>query len=134
LVPADAYYEWHTEEGRKQPYAVARVDGAPMALGGLWEGHRATDDTVTRSFAIVTVPADAKLADLHPRMPLVLEPGDWAAWLGEIEADPAALLRPNSGLRAWRVSARVNNAKNNDPTLLDAAAPDAVVVRAGVCP
>jgi putative SOS response-associated peptidase YedK len=122
LIPADAYYEWHTEGGRKQPYAVARADGAPLALGGLWEGHRAPDETVTRSFAIVTVPADVTLADLHPRMPLVLEPGNWAAWLGETETDPLALLRPNGGLRAWRVSARVNNARNNEPGLLVAEA------------
>lgn len=119
LLPADAYYEWHTADGRKQPYAVARLDGAPMALGGVWEGHRAPDGIVTRSFAIVTVPADPGLAHLHPRMPLVLEPGDWGAWLGESEAEPAALLRANSGLHAWRVSARVNNARNNDAGLLD---------------
>ncbi|MEJ0047363.1 MAG: SOS response-associated peptidase [Rhodospirillales bacterium] len=40
LVPADAYYEWRTEPAGKQPFAVARADGTPLALGGIWEGHR----------------------------------------------------------------------------------------------
>ncbi len=118
LVPADAYYEWHTEAGQKCPYAIARTDGAPCALGGLWEGHRDADGAVSRSFAIVTVPAAASLAHLHPRMPLVLEPADWAAWLGETGADPAKLLRANDGLHAWRVSPRVNSARNNGADLL----------------
>jgi putative SOS response-associated peptidase YedK len=120
LVPADAYYEWHTEGATKTPYAIARCDGAPCALGGLWEGHRAADGTVTRSFAIVTVPASAALAHLHPRMPLVLESADWAAWLGESGDDARSLLRssPDGVLKAWRVSPKVNNARNEGPALL----------------
>jgi putative SOS response-associated peptidase YedK len=37
IVPADAYYEWQTQEDGKQPYAVVREDGAMLALAGLWE-------------------------------------------------------------------------------------------------
>ena len=33
LVPADAVYEWKVVEGGKQPYAIARQDGQPMAFG-----------------------------------------------------------------------------------------------------
>jgi putative SOS response-associated peptidase YedK len=36
-VPADAFYEWRLVEGGKQPYAIARQDGQPMAFAGLWE-------------------------------------------------------------------------------------------------
>jgi len=120
LVPADAYYEWQTTASGKIPHAIARANGAPLALGGLWEGHRAADGDVTRSFAIVTVPANAALAHLHARMPLVLEPKDWAAWLGEIPADPAALLRPAADpvLLAWRVSPAVSHVRNNGAELL----------------
>lgn len=129
LVPADAYYEWHTADGTKTPYAIARNDGAPCALGGVWEGHRAPDGTVTRSFAIVTVAASPALAHLHPRMPLVLEPGDWAAWLGETGDDPARLLRPSPDgvLRAWRISTKVNHTRNDGPDLLAPYEPETVL-------
>jgi putative SOS response-associated peptidase YedK len=121
LVPADAYYEWQTTPAGKVPHAIARVDGAPLALGGLWEGYRAADGEVTRSFAIITVPANAALAHLHARMPLVLESRDWAGWLGEAQADPAALLQPapEAALRAWHVGKAVGNVRNNGAALLE---------------
>jgi putative SOS response-associated peptidase YedK len=63
-----------------------------MAFAGLWEGFRWPDDTVTRSFAIVTTTPNADdVAELHNRMPVSLEPADWPAWLGEVKADPATL-------------------------------------------
>jgi putative SOS response-associated peptidase YedK len=54
LVPADAFYEWKGVEGDKQPYAIAPVDGQPMAFAGLWEGFRWPDGTVARTFTIIT--------------------------------------------------------------------------------
>src|ERR1035437_1670986 len=72
----------------------ARRDGAPLAFAGLWDGWRGPDGTVLRTFAIITTPANATMARVHDRMPAILEPGDWPAWLGEAEADPATLLRP----------------------------------------
>jgi putative SOS response-associated peptidase YedK len=63
-----------------------------MAFAGLWEGFRWTDGTVTRSFCIITTDANAEMAELHGRMPVILERGDWPARLGETEGDPASLL------------------------------------------
>jgi len=84
IVPADAFYEWCVVENGKQPYAIARQDGQPMAFAGLWEGYRWPDGKVTRSFAIITTEANAEMAELHDRMPAILEPEDWPAWLGEV--------------------------------------------------
>lgn len=92
LVPVACWYEWRAEAGGKQPYAIAPTDGGMVALGGIWDGHRAADGSITRSFAIITVPASADLAHLHARMPLVVAAGDWAVWLGEVEGDARDLL------------------------------------------
>jgi putative SOS response-associated peptidase YedK len=121
LVPADAFYEWRVLDGDKQPYAIARRDGQPMAFAGLWEGWRSPEGEVLRSFTIVTTTANATLRPLHERMPVVLEPADWPVWLGEASADPAALLRPagEDVLRIWPVGRRVGNVRNNDAGLLD---------------
>jgi putative SOS response-associated peptidase YedK len=121
LVPAGAFYEWKAMPGGKQPYAIARQDGAPLAFAGLWDGWRGLDGTVLRTFAIITTPANAIMATLHDRMPAILEPEDWPAWLGEVEGDPVALLRPaaDTVLRLWPISRAVNNVRNNGASLLD---------------
>ncbi len=119
LVPADAFYEWVQEGKAKQPFAIARADGQPMALAGLWEGWRAADGSVLRSFTILTTQACTTLAALHERMAVVLEPEDWPVWLGEPNGDPLALLRPSAtAFRIWKIGPRVGNVRNNDEQLL----------------
>ncbi|MEJ0015623.1 MAG: SOS response-associated peptidase [Acetobacteraceae bacterium] len=126
IVPADAFYEWQAVGAAKQPHAIARADGQPIAFAGLWEGARLADGTILRTFAIVTTTANADIAALHERMPVILEPADWPAWLGDEQGDPAALLHPSAAgtLRSWPVSRRVNTPRNNDADLLEAAAVD----------
>ena len=60
------------------------------------------------------------MAVLHDRMPVILEPADWPAWLDEESGDPATLLRPSpeGGLRLWQVDKRVGNVRNDGPDLL----------------
>ena len=122
LVPADVFYEWQATAEGKQPFAIARTDGHPMVFAGLWEGWRGADGTVMRTFTIVTTSANATLRPLHERMPVVLEPPDWPAWLGETETDPASLLRPSAAeFRVWRVGKAVNNVRNDSAALLEPA-------------
>jgi putative SOS response-associated peptidase YedK len=124
LVPADAFYEWQATGEGKQPWAAARADGAPLAMAGLWEGFRWPDDAVTRSFTIITTDANAEMAAIHARMPVIVEPADWPLWLGEAEGEAAAVLHPAPAgtLRLWRVSRRVNRPANDDAGLLEAMA------------
>jgi putative SOS response-associated peptidase YedK len=123
LVPADAFYEWQKRpDGTKRPYAIAREDGKVMAFAGLWEGWKAPDGEMWRTFVIVTTDANAEMAVLHDRMPVVLEPADWPLWPGETEGDPTTLLHPapDHTLRTWPVSRAVNAPRNKGPELLDA--------------
>jgi putative SOS response-associated peptidase YedK len=120
LVPADAFYEWKPVAAGKQPYAIARQDGEVMAFAGLSERWHAPDGEIVRTFAIITTAANAEMAELHDRMPVILEPADWPVWLGEVDGDLGALLRPapDHTLRIWPVSPQVNNWRNNGPDLL----------------
>lgn len=131
LVAADGFYEWQVKDKAKQPFAIAMADGAPMSLAGLWEGWRASDGSVLRSFTIITTEATPRLAPLHDRMPVILPPQAWDAWLGEVLAEPdelLALLRPLPGehLRVWPVSPRVGKVAEDDAGLLERD-PSAVV-------
>ena len=92
-----------------------------MAMAGLWEGWRGPDGEVIRSFAILTIAANATMRVLHDRMPVILEPEDWPIWLGETDGDPTALMLPalHDLLQLWAVSRAVNSVRNNGPELLD---------------
>jgi putative SOS response-associated peptidase YedK len=126
IVPPDAFYEWQATEKGKQPYAIARQDRQPMAFAGLWEAFKWPDETIVRTYAIVTCPANDDVAELHNRMPVILEPDDWDTWL-DPHADVADLLLPSAPgtLRTWPVSKRVNTPRDNDANLLEPLAPGA---------
>lgn len=121
LVPADAFYEWRAMPDGKQPYAIGRKDGAPLAFAGIWEGWRRPDGETLRSFAILTTSANATMHPLHDRMPVILEDEHWPVWLGERAGQPTGLMRPayDGLLHLWAVSRAVNSVRNNSPDLLD---------------
>ena len=121
LIHADAFYEWRAMPDGKQPYAIGRKDGAPLAFAGIWEGWREPDGETMRSFAILTTSANATMHTLHDRMPVILEEEHWPVWLGERAGEPTGLMRPaNDGLlHLWAVSRAVNSVRNNGSDLLD---------------
>lgn len=127
VVPASAFYEWQAfAGGGKRPHAIARADGAPLLLAGVWD--RWHDEL--ESCAILTTSANAQMAPIHDRMPCILEPHEVAAWLDPGQDDAAraqALLHPagDGVLAIHRVSARVGNARVDDPSLLEPVAGDA---------
>ena len=127
LVPADGFYEWdRVNERIRQPNLVRRGDGVPMAFAGLWSTWRDPTDPEAeplRTFAIVTTPANATLAPIHDRMPVILPPEAWAAWLDPEPPAPGellALLRPapDDLLVRFPVSKRVNSTRNEGPDLV----------------
>ena len=64
-----------------------------MAIAGLWEAWRRPDGTIERTYCIITVATIGAVAEIHDRMPLVLDEPAWPVWLGEAPGDPAVLLR-----------------------------------------
>lgn len=128
IIPADGFYEWHTEAGVKSAYYIHRADGRPLAFAGLWEGWKAPDDTWLRTCTIITGSADEGLAALHPRMPLALPADRWEPWLDRDERRPdaaLALLRdPDTSQLVWhRVGSEVNNVRNDHRGLIDPVSP-----------
>jgi putative SOS response-associated peptidase YedK len=129
LVPVDGFYEWHRAEGRRQPYAIARADGRPLVLAGLWAGwHDPVADRVVRTFTIVTTRPNEQLGWLHDRMPVVLADGDWERWLDPALPDLAelrGLFEPTDEveLTVWPVAHLVNNVRNDGPELIERVEP-----------
>lgn len=121
LVPADGFYEWRSVEGQKarQPYYVHRTDGEPMAMAGLWERQ---GDLVTCT--VVTGPANATMAPLHDRMPVLVAPADWGLWLDrgveDVDLVGGLLVPPPAELITFHpVATEVNNPRHGGPHLID---------------
>jgi putative SOS response-associated peptidase YedK len=84
-----------------------------LAIAGLWEAFVAPGGEVVRTYSIITVEATGVVADIHDRMPLVLEEADWPLWLGEVPGDAARLLHPTLNDRlATRLMPKERSARN----------------------
>ncbi|MFZ4662010.1 MAG: SOS response-associated peptidase [Caldilineaceae bacterium] len=121
LVPANGFYEWQKQGKGKQPFYITTPDGAPFAIAGLWEYWEGADGSALESCTLLTTSANALMAPLHDRMPVIVQPEDYTQWLGTgRDETPQALsqlqhlLRPytDDGLVAYPVSTYVNNARN----------------------
>ncbi len=120
LIPADGFYEWKTKGKIKQPYYFSAASGKPLAMAGLWESWRAPDGEILRTCAIITTAPNAVMAPVHDRMPALIEPVHWHAWLNAGPEAVSGLLVPaaDDSLRAWPVSRRVNRAAEDDAELI----------------
>ena len=93
VVPIDAF---HQKDAKGKVHTIKRADGEPLAVAAIWENWKNPDTgDWERTFATITVPANAAVAPVHDRMPLVLEKTDLERWLG-IEEDPHDLLKPSA--------------------------------------
>jgi putative SOS response-associated peptidase YedK len=126
LVPADAFYEWRrsgTGRGaQSQPYLARRVDGRTMGLAGLYETWLGPNGEEVDTVCIITTGANGLSVAIHPRLPVVLEPKDFAAWLDPDEAAATAAMRllrtpADDVLTFAPVSDAINAARNDGPDL-----------------
>lgn len=127
LLPADGYYEWEDtgqrERGKpvKQPYFIHPADAGLLAMAGLYEFWKAPDDTWLTTCSIITTTATDQLGHIHDRMPMVVAPSAWDAWLDPgFGGDPHELLHvPALELAVHPVSRAVGNVANNGPQLVE---------------
>lgn len=118
IIPATGFYEWQRLGEKKQPFFLRRQDREPMALAGLWDSWNDPERSeVIASCAIITVPANAQVQEIHDRMPAILEPEHFDAWLDPLFNDKKALqdmlVQRHEVLEIFPVSNYVNNAKND---------------------
>jgi putative SOS response-associated peptidase YedK len=120
------FYEPHVnDDGSRDPFFVRLSGQEVFGVAGLWERSRAGDGTAVLSCTLITVPANALLAEVHnekQRMPAILADADHDAWLHGSAAAAYTALRgyPAELMQAWRVSRRVNSPRlPNDASLIE---------------
>jgi putative SOS response-associated peptidase YedK len=124
LVPADGFYEWKEEGGRKRPYCVRPKNGEPIAFAGLWETWIGPNGEELETAAIITTNANRDLAVLHERMPVIVPPDAFDFWLDcrNVDAPAATALLAPAGeglLEAYEISSAINRAANDEPGLIE---------------
>jgi putative SOS response-associated peptidase YedK len=132
LIPADVFYEWQVVPGasKKRPHAIRAVDDEPFAIGGIWEYWKAKDgqgDPIV-STAILTTDANSLMAPIHDRMPVIIAPDAYGAWLDPRTPTPALVdlmhPSPSEWLHAYPISLRVNNPRVDEAGVLEPVAAD----------
>ena len=120
LVVASGFYEWQRAEGETPlPWYVTRADGTPMVFAAIWQAWERDGQALT-TCAVVTTAANAAMARIHDRVPVILPPADWALWLGEEGKGAATLMHapPEDALAFRRVGTAVNSNRATGPDLI----------------
>ncbi|MCP4779803.1 MAG: SOS response-associated peptidase [Hyphomicrobium sp.] len=120
LVPTDGFYEWTGAAGAKRPHLVRQREYGPMAMAGIYEHWQGADGSEMESMAILTTAANQSMSNLHDRMPVIIAPEHFDAWLdcssGSAEVILALLHAPPEDLlQIVEVSRKLNNPRNEGP-------------------
>ena len=120
LVPADGFYEWKTEGKQKQPYYFSMKSGDPFALGGIWESWRTPDGGILRTCCLITTEPNEIMLPVHDRMPVIVSPDHYEAWLmGEPDdAKPLVKAYASAEMQVWAVSKRVSRSGEEGDELI----------------
>jgi putative SOS response-associated peptidase YedK len=133
LIPVSGYCEWQDTPTGKQPWYFTARDGSPvLTIAGLWDEWTDVETgTPLRSCCMIITDANTFVGEVHDRMPALLLPDAFDAWLSGKVGIELLQPAPEILLQRWPVSKRVNSSRahNDDATLIQpvepAAAPQA---------
>lgn len=93
LIPATSWIEWRHAHGAKIPHRLQPQDGHGFMFAGLWSvWHPRPGAAPLATCAMLTTAAAPAVREVHERMPVVLAPAAWEAWLDPALSDAAAVL------------------------------------------
>jgi putative SOS response-associated peptidase YedK len=130
LMPADGFYEWARVAGENRVFLFRRPDRGPFAFAAIHETWSSPDGAEIDTVALVNTHANALMATIHPRCPVILEPSDFDRWLdpANLAKDIAPLLQPppDEALEMLRIGPAVNKVAHDGPALQEPWTGDAV--------
>ena len=123
IIPASGFYEWQKRARGKQPFFIRPIDEGYFGLAGIWDQWQGGDGQDIESCAIITTTSNSMVAEIHDRMPVILEQSNQVAWLdaGAGQGELLAMLEPYPAekMEAYPVSSLVNSARNNGPECVE---------------
>lgn len=124
VAPIDGFYEWRRDGKKTGPrFHIHAADGAPLLVAGLWERWD-REGAALETVSVLTIAANAAMAAVHDRMPVLLDAAGADRWLDPGTTRPPALADllapcPDEWLRIDAVSAWGNSARNDGPSCLE---------------
>lgn len=120
VIPADGFFEWQREGKTKKPHRFVLKNGEVLSLAGLWDEWVSPFGQTVKSFCVITTEPNELMAQIHDRMPVILDPKQEDEWLHSKNPDPTTLLRllkpfPSELMTSYRVSEMMNSSRNKGP-------------------
>jgi putative SOS response-associated peptidase YedK len=128
LVPADGFYEWTGAKGKRRPFLLRPREPHLIAFAALYERWRDGQGGEIDTVAILTCPSNGTVTPLHDRMPVVLAPEHFEAWLdvkGTSPEEAATLLQPapDDLFEAIEMHPKINDSKRDEPGIQEPLEP-----------
>lgn len=122
LIAVDGYYEWMRSGSEKVPYRIVEPESGVFALAGIWESWKNSQEEVTHTFSVITMPAAKAISNIHDRMPYAIRKTHYNLWLqGDFNEGEWPAFRGETAIyfsEAYPVSSEVNKVSNNSEKLI----------------
>jgi len=123
LIPANGFYEWRSEQGRKQPYCC-HIDHSLFSMAGIWEQWQDGEGNQIQSCAVITTEAREAMRDIHTRMPVSISPENYDQWLDcqseKTDIADQLIKEASAAYGYYPVSTAVNNSRHEGKDLIRA--------------
>jgi putative SOS response-associated peptidase YedK len=108
----------------KKPFYICMKDEKPFAMAGIYDYWKNPEGEKKITCAIITTEANAVMAPIHHRMPVIIGPKDYDFWLDPAQTDTSkalTFLKPCDPdvLNTFEVGLEVNNPRNNSADLIE---------------
>jgi putative SOS response-associated peptidase YedK len=124
IVPANGFFEWEEEGGKKHPFYVRMKDGTIMGFAGIWDHWKNPEGESLETCSILTTASNRLIQPLHDRMPVILHPEEYNLWLDREVTNPESLKHlyqpyPADLMEMYPVSPLVNSPRNDSPACIE---------------
>lgn len=130
LILANGFYEWQKTESGKVPIFFHLPKMPLFAMAGLWERWRSKhrEHEVLSTCTILTTEANEYIRPVHDRMPVIVSPEHWPAWLNNQSFDERKLRSllqpfPTASFASYPVSKQMNRVSYNNPSCIEPSLP-----------
>lgn len=121
--PYECFYEWHQEDGVKQPYFFQKKNHDLLAVAAIRDTWQKNDEVI-HSCCLITTEANPLMRPVHNRMPVILDEEGQAMWLNNAQCSKEQLVAlmkpyPYEDLQGYRVTTLVNKANFDHPLAME---------------
>jgi putative SOS response-associated peptidase YedK len=122
IIPADSFYAWK-KIGKKSavPYRIIS-DQELFSFAGIWEEFEDEDGSMLHTFTLITTAANARIAPVHERMPVILDAKSEAIWLDETSDERMLIAQlttyPAEKINLYTVAPRISDVRLDVPSLI----------------